>query len=144
MAKAKPTDMQRMGFAAAQFGNPGDWLAVDGYLAEIIDSVAAFVSDEVGADTYANATGVTAEHIKDAEKQLTAGELWRRRAAFLDGSASLGNTDTAYLTAREYLANGEAAEERGLASIARVTGSSVRGGLAVGIVESGRFVESTA
>lgn len=144
MAKATLPQIQRLGFSAAQFGDPDDWLTPGtGYLAEILTSVGTFVRDEVGASGYDAATGSTLTDITEAEKALVSAELWRRRAAFMDSSASLGNSDSAYLIIREYLGNGDKAEERGLELIAKVKGSSVNGGIAVGVVESGHFVEST-
>ncbi len=144
MPKVTPAQIARLGFVADQFGAPGDWLATDGYLAEIITSVAEFVRNEVGAGLYDSATGPVLSQLVDAEKALTSAELWRRRAAFVDASSSLGNSDSRYRAGREYLTNGDKAEQRGLELMAKVSGTRVYGGLAVGLVATGRFAGSDA
>lgn len=143
MAKVTHRQIERLGFTPDQFGAPGDWLAPDGYLAEVMNDVAAFVQEQVGSAVYGAATGTHLVTITDAEKALVSAELWRRRASFLDAGASLSNSDTGFLMIREYLANAEGAEQRGLDLIALVSGASVRGGVSVGIVASGHLPRVT-
>lgn len=139
MPKATPSQISRLGFAPAQFGAPDDWLAAGGYVAEILDSVAEFVRDEVGGTAYDGAAGLLLQRITEAEKAFCAAELWRRRAAFLDASANLGNSDSAFLAVREYYSNADREEQRALALLAKAAGRALTGGMAVGVVVSGRF-----
>ena len=139
MAKAVPSDLTDLGFAAEQFGSPDDWsTAESGYLARVIAGVAVEVEAEVGTAVYAAADGLTLARIERAERELASAELWRRLEQF-ERSAAVRRGENAETIGSRALKNADEAEARGWEAVARVTGVSREGSVAVGAVESGHY-----
>lgn len=144
-AKVTIADLKNTGFRKEQFGFSSDASGFDTVLTGIVDEVGRWAAARVGATAYAAAAGPSVEfdRLKYAEQYKAQGELWRRRAVFLDTNATQGLDLSAAAERRECYLSAErcdalAAEWLDLAVTgdpAAVTGS----GLAVGLTESGMF-----
>lgn len=144
MALIDPLALGDLGFAAAQFGSPSDWMADGGYLARLIAGQSGQLAARVGAGLYASPDANVQAQLRAAELHLCAAELWQRRAAAFDSAtaASFAENRAAALVA-EYRRCAEA--ERTLADAAIAGAGALAGvdlsggGLACGCVESGPF-----
>lgn len=142
MGKAAAQDLIDAGFRAEQFGTPADFSA---YLTAILGDASTWASAAVGTTTYANASGLAELNLKRAEIAFAKAELWRRRAAFIDGNAesALETANLAYLNRREYLAQAAAADDEAQRYIDLVLAggdaTALGGGVAMGYAESGPF-----
>lgn len=145
MSKATPADLTDAGIVADLFGQQtgAGWDGAAGYLQKVLDTVADEVKDRVGAASYdALAAGVTLTRVKIAEKYLALGELWRRRAQFLQAqSMQVRDNGFAPNLVAQALKAAEECEAKGWESLALVTGEggtdAPRPG--IGYVETGPF-----
>lgn len=139
MAKATNSNITDLGFSASQFGGVSDFSA---YIDAILTTVALFVTDAVGSSAYAAATGADAERLKQAEINLAAAELWRRRAVNLDANANISMDEAQRARLIDtYRLNAERADERAWDHLAELGVSQV-GGVAVGYNETGPYSEA--
>ena len=145
MAKATIQDLQDFGFKAQQFGSPSDFAAAGtGYLARVLNDVAVFVRDQVGAAAYdAQGAGTLAErHTRLAEKYFAAAELTTRRETFKDSDARLVGADGLEAPVSRSLNTAQRLDDIAWGYLARVVpGAGATGGVAVGHTQSGPFPE---
>jgi len=150
MPKVTIQDVTDAGFNAKQFGTAPDWAtAVTGYVARVIAEAAVIVEDRVGSAAYAAATSedqpAQFQRLRRAELCAVKAELWRRRAAFLDGNAfsALEGNPSASSERRSYLQHAEDAEGCMLSNIDLfLSGGDVAAlgsGARIGVVETGPF-----
>lgn len=149
MPKITISDITDSGFRAEQFPPAPDFLAATaGYLARVIALAEATARTRVGSTAYDGATvtsSVAYYRLHRAELNLAKAELWRRRAAFVDGNAAHSSDQSEYLNRREYLAHARECDELADAAIAEFIagGDGPATGLmadfSLGVVESGRF-----
>lgn len=148
MPKATITDITNAGFRAEQFGSPADWLtASTGYVAVELARAGRWVEARIGATAYAAATAGTYlfDLLVQAETQLVASVLWRRRASYTDGNVVVGLQEGQYLERREYLAQADAAfaaAEQAISDALVESGAAAQipgSGISVGHVETGRY-----
>jgi hypothetical protein len=113
MSKATHQDIVDAGFRPEQFGKPADWsTATVGYVARLLAQCSRVAAQRIGEALYASIAADTLanDYLAKAEKYLAIEELWRRRAAFIDGAATVGNNGGQYLERREYLAHADSAK----------------------------------
>ena len=148
MPKSTPEQLIERGFQADQFGAPPDWSDLpDGYLARVIGDAGLWVRHEVGAGVYdgADAGGYLHLCLRNAELCHASAELWRRRKAFLDSAATLGNQDGEVANRREmrdHARGASACADYWVAEAQRVSGQvpDIAGtGSAFGHIETGQF-----
>lgn len=143
-AKVTIANLKDCGFRKEQFGRSADAAGFDALLTEIVGEAGRWAEARIGASVYAAATtGVTFDRLKLAEQYKASAELWRRRAAYIDGNATTGLEAAQYAERRQYFADAKSCDELADAWLAvavsdnpaDVPGSA----LAVGLTETGLF-----
>jgi hypothetical protein len=149
MPKITISDITDSGFRAEQFPPAADFLTpATGYLARVITLTEATARTRVGNTAY-DATTVTSSvayyRLHRAELNLAKAELWRRRAAFVDGNASHASEQSPERNRAEYFKHASECDALADAAIAEfiADGDGPATGLmadfSLGVVESGRF-----
>lgn len=147
MSIATTQQLKDYGFKAEQFGSPADF---DVYLQDILTAAATWASPEVGSSVYSAAesagSGTNWEAIGKAEKYKAIAELWRRRAAFIDGSATQAEGDPTPVLIARYEKSAKDYEDLARQQLARVSGDDPTSGsgVAIGHVQTGPFTEAEA
>ena len=150
MAKATTTDIDQRGWHPESFGAPADW---GDYVTDLVDRAGRWAAAKIGAAAYAAATADTyaTDLLVRAECCWCEQQLWTRRAAYQDASASVDLTSGAVALQRQYLANASAAhacatqlldEAADALGVARPSDSTVAP-FAVGHVETGRYPQAS-
>lgn len=152
MPKSTPAQLIERGFQADQFGAPPDWSDDPGYLARVIDDGARWVRHEVGEGVYdaADPDSYLELCLRNAELCHASAELWRRRKAFLDSAATMGNQDGEVANRREmreHAKGASACADYWVAEAQRVSGQepTIAGtGSSFGHIETGAFAPVSA
>lgn len=149
MPKITINDLTDAGFRAEQFPPAADFLTpTTGYLARVIALAEATAKTRVGSAIYdatIEATNVAYYRLHRAELYLAKAELWRRRAAFVDGNASHASEQSPERNRAEYFKHARECEALADAAISEFIagGDGPATGLmadfSLGVVESGRF-----
>lgn len=148
MAKIDVQSVLDAGFRAEQFPPAADFASSTGYLKRAIDEQSTLLRGRVGAAAYdaeTSDTSIGMARLKRAELYLVIAELWRRRAAFVDGNASHAAETSPERNRAEYLRHAREADEVATLAIDEfIAGTDGPGtgalvGMSMGTVETGRF-----
>lgn len=145
MAKARVQDLVDRGWRAAQFGGPADFEQPGGYLQRALDTAAIWAAHEIGQGVYDTLAGYALAATINAELAHAEADLWRRRLAFMDSSATIGHQEgpaalmrqmqVQLIGARECAVYWIGEAQRATGGTANVPGT----GTAFGHIETGRY-----
>jgi len=153
--KATIADVLNEGFQAAMFGGVATFATAGGVVDTLLTRASNWAQSKVGVNNYNGATSPSYlfDCLLHAEVAYASCELWRRRIAFIDGSATLnldaGNRSAMLAEARKLsdATNGdvifwigEAQRALGLDVQADIPGT----GMASGMIETGMLPQTVA
>jgi len=152
-AKATIADVQNEGFQNAMFGAPPDFAASGGVIDTLLKRASNWAAQKIGTANYSSTNSGTYlfDCLVNAEIAYCSERLWRRRAAFIDGAASisLDGRDRSAMLKEAYALSDAAADDRTfwIGEAGRVLGLDVQDdiagtGISTGIVETGMLPQT--
>ena len=92
MSHATVYNVIQLGFDAAQFGAPEDWLTKSGLPQTVLDQAAATIRRTMGAAAYSAVAGDDLTLLREAESYLAGAKLWLRLEVYERSVVSLNRS----------------------------------------------------